>query len=109
MAVLAYFPKLERGRGLAYCEHFLHKFSEKCFLFNTLSIDKDSIIFFFYFSRYQTKCIIKFLFTELMTSQTLRFISNHLLKQCPREKKKEKMKVQKYIKKFNVWETQLFD
>ena len=32
-------------------------------------------------SRYQTKCVIKFLFRQLMTSETLRFIFDQPLKQ----------------------------
>ena len=33
------------------------------------------------FSRYQLKCVIKFLFRQLMTSQTLRFFLDQPLKQ----------------------------
>ena len=33
------------------------------------------------FSRYQTKCVIKFLFRQLMTSQILRFFLDQPLKQ----------------------------
>ena len=33
------------------------------------------------FSRYQTKCVIKSLFKQVMTSQTLRFFFNQPLKQ----------------------------
>ena len=33
------------------------------------------------FSRYQLKCVIKFLFRQMMTSQTLRFFLDQLLKQ----------------------------
>ena len=36
---------------------------------------------FISFSRYQTKCGIKFLFRQLMMSKTLRFFLNQLLKQ----------------------------
>ena len=32
MAVLGYLPKLKRGLGLAFGEHFLHDFSIKAFL-----------------------------------------------------------------------------
>ena len=42
---------------------------------------KVSMSHFFSFSRYQTKCVIKFLFRQLMTSQTLRIIFNHPPKQ----------------------------
>ena len=63
-------PKLKRGLELAFGEHFLHgffiPFFFKCFLFNTLSIEKVSTSYLF--TRCQTKCVIKFLFTQLMTS-----------------------------------------
>ena len=37
--------------------------------------------YLFSISRYQTKRVIKFLFRQLMTSQTLRFILDQALKQ----------------------------
>ena len=37
---LGYLPKLKRGLGLAFGSHFLHDFSMKCSLFNTLFMDK---------------------------------------------------------------------
>ena len=40
-------------------------------------------------SRYQTKCVIKFLFKQLMTPLTLRFIFDHPLKQWLTGKKGE--------------------
>ena len=43
-------------------------------------MDKLSMSYLFCFSRYQTKCVIKFLFRQLMTSQTLRFIFQQPLK-----------------------------
>ena len=43
----------------------------------------------FSFSNYQTKCV-QFLLRQLMTSQTLRFIFDHSLKQWPTERKREK-------------------
>ena len=42
---------------------------------------KDSTSYLSSFSRYQTKYVIKFLFTQLMTSKTLRFILDQALKQ----------------------------
>ena len=42
---------------------------------------KVSMSYFFSFLRYQTKCVIKFLFKQLMMSQTLRFIFHQPLKQ----------------------------
>ena len=44
----------------------------------------------FFFSRYQTKCVIEFLFRQLMTSWTLRFIFDHPLKQWPTGRKRGK-------------------
>ena len=43
-------------------------------------MDKVSMSYPFSFSRYQTKCV-KFLFRQLMTLQTLRFIFDQALKQ----------------------------
>ena len=40
------------------------------------------------FSRYQTICVIKFLFRQVMTSQTLRFFLNQPLKQWLTGKKR---------------------
>ena len=42
---------------------------------------KVSMLYHFSFLRYQTKCVIKFLFRQLMTSHTLRFIFDQPLKQ----------------------------
>ena len=44
-------------------------------------MDKVSMSHLISFSRYQTKCFIKFLFRQLMTSQTLRFFLDQPLKQ----------------------------
>ena len=68
MAVLGYIEKLERRLGVAFGAHFCMIFPWKCSLFNTLSVDKVSMSNLISFSRYQTKCIIKFLFRQLMTT-----------------------------------------
>ena len=68
MAALGYLSKLKRDLGLAFWAHFLHDFSLQMFRFNTLSMEKVSMSYVFSFSRYQTKCVIKFLFRQLMTS-----------------------------------------
>ena len=68
MAVLGYLPQLKRDLEVAFGTNFLHDFPIKMFLFNTLSTDKVSISYFFSFPRYQTKCVIKFLFRQLMMS-----------------------------------------
>ena len=74
MAVVGYLPKLKRGLGLASGVHFLHDFPKKCSLFNTLSMNKVSKSYVFLFPSYQTKCVMKFLLLQLVTSQTFRFI-----------------------------------
>ena len=81
MAVLGYLPKLKEGLGLAFGAHFLHDFSLKNVLFNTLSTDKVSMSHLFSFPRCQTKCVIKFLFSQLMISQTIGFMLDQPLKQ----------------------------
>ena len=53
MTALGYLSKLKRGLGLAFGAHFLHDFSKKCLLFNTLSMDKLSMSYLFHFSRHQ--------------------------------------------------------
>ena len=44
-------------------------------------MDKVSVSYLFSFPRYQAKCVIKFLFRQLMTSQTLRVILDQSSKQ----------------------------
>ena len=63
-------------------------------------MDKVSMSHLISFSRYQTKCVIKFLFRQLMTSLTLRFIFDQPLKQWLTGEKQGKMEKQKleYLK-----------
>ena len=42
---------------------------------------KVSMLYLFSFLRYQTKCVIKFLFKQLMMSQTVKFMLDQRLKQ----------------------------
>ena len=49
MAVLGYLSKLIRVLGIAFGAHFLHDFSKKVFLINTLSMDKVSMSYIFSF------------------------------------------------------------
>ena len=67
---------------------------KKRYLFNTLSMDKISMSYLFSFSRYQTKCVVKFLSRQLMTSYTLRFILGHHLSNGRQAEKEERMEVQ---------------
>ena len=59
MAVSGYLAKLKRGLGVAFGANFLHDF---------FVMDKVSMSHLFSFSIYQTKCVIKFLFRQLMVS-----------------------------------------
>ena len=59
-------------------------------------MEKVSMSYFFPFSRYQTKCVIKFLVKKLMTSSTLKFIFDQHLKQWLTEGKKGKTEIQKF-------------
>ena len=65
MAVLGYLAKSKRDSGLAFGARFQHDFSIKMFLIEYS--DKDSMSHLISFSRYQTKCVIMFLFRPLMT------------------------------------------
>ena len=89
MVVLGYLPRIKRGLGLTFGAHFLHDFVQKCSLFNTLSTDKVSMPYLFTSVIYQTQYVIKFLFRQLMTALTLRFIFDRLLKQWPTRKKRQ--------------------
>ena len=51
-------------------------------------MEKVSMSYPFSFLRYQTKCLISFLFRQLMTSQTFRFIFDQPLKQWLTGKKR---------------------
>ena len=66
--MLGYIPKLKSGLGTTFGAYFLYSFSIKMFFIQTLSIDKGSMSYRFSFSRYQTKCVIKFFFRQLVTS-----------------------------------------
>ena len=79
---------LKRGLAIASGAHFLHDFPLKCSLFNALLIDKLLLSYLFSFLGYQTKYVIKFLFRQLMTSQTLRIIFHQPLKQWLKERKR---------------------
>ena len=60
-------------------------------------MDKVSMSYLFSFLRYQAKCVIKFLFRQLMTSQTLRFIFDQPLKQWLTGREKDgKTEIQKF-------------
>ena len=83
-----YLPKLNRGLGLPFGAHFLHIFFVKMLLINNISIDKVSMLYIFFFSRNQTKCVIKLLFRYLIMPQTLTFILDHAPKQWLKGEKK---------------------
>ena len=67
MTVLGYLPKLKRGLELTFGAHFLRGF----FHANAPYLIPYQLTKFqrhIFFTRYQTKCVIKFLFRQLMTS-----------------------------------------
>ena len=86
MAVLGDLAKLKRSLGLAFGVHFLYDLFIKIFLIS-ISMDKVSMSHIIFFSRYQTECVIKLLFGQLMTTLTLRFFLDRLLKQRLTRKK----------------------
>ena len=59
-------------------------------------MDKVSMSHLISFSIYQTKCVIKFLFRQLMTSKIFRFFLDQPLKQWLTGKKEGKTKIQKF-------------
>ena len=75
------FPKIKKGSGTSVWCTFSAWFFHKNVLFNTLSVDKVSMSYLFSFPRYQLKYVIKFLFRQLMISQTIRFLLDQPLKQ----------------------------
>ena len=56
LPLLDYLPKLKRSLEQAFGAHFLHTFSIKISLFDTLSIDQVSLSDILSFSKYQAKC-----------------------------------------------------
>ena len=65
-------------------------FPLKYFLFNALSIIKDSMPYLFSFLRYQIKCVIKFLFRQLMVLSTFEiYFGSSSRAMADREKKGE--------------------
>ena len=66
----------------------MQDFSIKCSLSDAPSMVKVSMSNLFSFSKYQAKG--ELLFSQLMTSRTLRFIFNHPLKQWPTGRKRGK-------------------
>ena len=67
--VLGYLPKLKRVEGLAFGVCFVHDFFIKMSLIKySIYGQSFNVRTFSPFLRYQTKCIIKFLFRQLMTS-----------------------------------------
>ena len=59
-------------------------------------MDKVSMPQLISFSRYLTKCVIKFLFRQLMTSEILSFFLDQPLRQLLTGKKERKTKIQKF-------------
>ena len=92
MAVLGYLPKIKRGLRLAFSTHFLHDFSIEMFLFNTLSTDKVSMSYLFFLLKISNKYVTTFLFRQLMTSKTLKFIFNKAMEDSEKITGRQKRK-----------------
>ena len=88
------FSKTKKGSGTS----FWCTLSTWCFHESvpyTLSKEKVSMSYLFSFSIYQTKCVTKFLFRQLMTSESLRFIFEQTLKQWLTGRKRDEEKNKK--------------
>ena len=59
-------------------------------------MDKVSMSHLIYFSRYQTKCVITFLFGQFMTSNFKIFLDQPLKQWLTGKKRGGKMKIQKF-------------
>ena len=76
------YQKLKGGVGLAFGAHFLHDFSIKNIFYLTLyQRAKFQHHASFPSQDVKKKCVIKFLFRQLMISQTTRFLLDQPLKQ----------------------------
>ena len=76
-------------------------------------MNKVSMLHLISFSRYETKCVIKFLFRQLMTSQVLRFFLDQALRQWLTGKKRvenenTKMWISRERKEFFRWNKKTF-
>ena len=89
------FTKIKREPGISFWCTFYAWFFHKNVFFNTLSTEKVSMSYLFSFPRYQTKCVIKFLFSQLMMSQTIRFMLDQPVKQWLTGRKEGKTDIQK--------------
>ena len=98
------FTKIKKRSGTSFSCTFSASFFYKNSLSDTPSMDKVSMSYLFSFSGYQTKCVIEFLFRQLMTSWTLRFIFDHPPKQWPTGTKRRK---DRNTKNWISWETKV--
>ena len=97
MAVLGYLVKLKRCLGLVSgTAWFFHNNVPYSSFYQ--SMDKVSMSHLISFSRYETKCDIKFLFRQLMTSWTLRFFLRSTSKAMANSEKKREDKNTKIYK-----------
>ena len=68
MVVLGYLPKLKRGLELAFDTHFLHVFFFRTNAPHLIPYQLTKFQRHIFFTSYQTKWGIKFLFRQLTTS-----------------------------------------
>ena len=80
IAVLSYLPKLKWGMGLTWSAHiYCIVFQYKCFLFNTLSIDKVQYHFFFPSQDIKQNVLLSHYLNNWWRHKLEEFIFNHPL------------------------------
>ena len=88
MVVLGYLPNLKRALGLAFGSCFLHDFSTKQSLLNTLSINKVSMSYLFRFQDIKQNVLLTS-YLEIDDVTNCFIFKNHLIKQWQIEKRGE--------------------
>ena len=94
MAASGYLAKIKKKSRASFWFTLSARFIHRNVLYLTLSMDKFSMSHHISFSGYQTKCVVKFLFIQLLMSQRLFF--NQPLNQWLTERKK--IGAEKYTK-----------
>ena len=93
------------GLGLGFVVHFMHDFSIKMFFIWYSIYGQGFNVIPFFLVRISKKCVIEFLFRQLIMSWTLRFIFDHPPKQWPTGRKRGKGR---NTKKWISWERKRF-
>ena len=86
--LIGLFTKIKRGPGAKFCCTFSARLFHKSVPYLILHQWTKFQCYFFSFSIYQIKCVIKFLFGQLLTLSTIRFTFDQPLKQLRTEGKR---------------------